>query len=227
MSAVGLILVFVLVAGYVADVREEVEPKIGVLRLDQDVARNQPIPDDATGLVEVPERYAPPRALRDRSALTGLVAGTSLPRGSVLQQGMAIAPPELESGQREIAILVDAETGVAGKVRPNDLVDVVATFDGERSPTSARPQSQIIVSGARVLNVGAATARNRGPDTTGGGGAEAEVGQSVPVTFALSVQDALTVTYAESFAQEVRLALTRPGDTERVPPDERVFPPPS
>lgn len=224
MSAVGLIMVFVLVAGYVADVRKEVDPKIGVLRLDENVARNQPIGDDATRLVQVPERYAPPRALRDRSALTGLVAGTDLPRGSVLQQGMAVAPPELESGQREIAILVDAETGVAGKIRPTDLVDVVATFDGDRS-TNNRPQAQIIVSSARVLNVGAVTTRDRGPDTTAQGAGQAPAGQTVPVTFALSVQNALTVTYAESFAQEVRLALTRPGDTERVPADKRVFPP--
>ena len=40
------------------------------------------------------------------------------------------SPPELATGEREIAILVDAETGVAGKISPGSIVDIVATFGG-------------------------------------------------------------------------------------------------
>ena len=87
MAAVGLILVFVIVAGIVADVRSEVDPKVTVLRLRTDVAARQPFEDSSVVEVKVPERYVPPRALRDRSALAGLVAGVDMPRGSVLQHG--------------------------------------------------------------------------------------------------------------------------------------------
>jgi pilus assembly protein CpaB len=220
MATIGLVMVFVLVAGYVADVRSEVDPKITVLQLGADIGARQPFDDRTLRDVEVPERWAPPRALRDRSTLAGLVAGVDLPRGATLQQGMAVAPPELEKGQREIAILVDAETGVAGKVGAGSTVDVVATFEGERSD-SKRPESRIIVSNARVIAIGQPSQRKRGSETT-----QVEPGQVVPVTFALSPVEALTMTYAESFAQEVRLALIRQGDSEPIPRDERAFPAP-
>ena len=44
---------------------------------------------------------------------------------------MLVAPPELAPGQREVAILVDAETGVAGKIGPDSVVDIVGTFEGD------------------------------------------------------------------------------------------------
>jgi len=220
LAAVGLIMVFVLVAGYVSDVRSEVDPKVTVLALRGDIAANQPFTDDAVGVLELPQRWVGQRTLRDRSSLAGLVAGTDLPRGAILQQGMAIAPPQLEAGEREIAILVNAETGVAGKVTPGSFVDVVATFEGENS-TTGRPKSEIIVPRARVIDVGQARSRSQSaqPSTT-----QVAAGQVVPVTFALRIRDELKVIYAESYAREVRLALIKPGDDERIPVRERVYP---
>ena len=49
----------------------------------------------------------------------------------------------------------------------------------------------------------------------------------VPVTFALNPKEALTVTYAESFAAEVRLALLRPGEESELNKKERVYRRPS
>ena len=43
----------------------------------------------------------------------------------------------------------------------------------------------------------------------------ADPAQVVPVTFALTPEQALVVSYAESNATEVRLALLRPGSTSR------------
>lgn len=220
LATVGLIMVFVLVASYVSDVRSEVEPKVAVLALRSDIAANQPFTDDTVGQIIVPERWVSTRALRDRSSLSGLVAGTDLPRGAVLQQGMAIAPPQLEAGQREIAILVNAETGVAGKVTPGSFVDVIATFDGQSS-TTGRPKSEIIVPRARVIDVGQPRSRAASTQATA---QPAQSGQVVPVTFALRIRDELRVIYAESYAAEVRLALIRPGDDARIPLRERTFP---
>jgi pilus assembly protein CpaB len=45
----------------------------------------------------------------------------------------------------------------------------------------------------------------------------------VPVTFALNPREALTVTYAESFAAEVRLALLRPGEDSQLKKKDRVY----
>jgi pilus assembly protein CpaB len=64
------------------------------------------------------------------------------------------------------------------------------------------------------------------PELKGGRGVQeqaADPEQVVPVTFALDARQALTVTYAESFAQEVRLALLRPGEEAALSPRDRVY----
>ena len=106
----------------------------------------------------MPRRWAPQTALRDRGQLVDLVAGADLPPDTLLQEGMLERPARARPGQREIAIMVDAETGVAGKIGPGSVVDIIATFAGghdpasspsrrrrarrARSSTSARPRSK-------------------------------------------------------------------------------------
>ena len=212
-----LLAAFGLVADYVAGVREEVDPKVRVVALGKDIRANDPLDAGDLRFVEMPERWVPKTALRDRGALAGLVAAADYPAGSIVQRGMAQAPPELSPGQREIAILVDAETGVAGKVDPGSSVDIVATF-GPQDEEGGRPaRSRVLVPGARVLDIGEPREE--------GGGDEGGVDPSavVPVTFALNIKQSLAVTYAESFAEEVRLALVRPGEQSDIPLDEREY----
>ena len=126
--------------------------------------------------------------------------------------------PELKPGEQEIAIMIDAETGVAGKINPGSRVNIFATFEGEqraggkgRSPN----QSKIIVSDAKVIDVGKLT-----PFKEDGNDDERTRQQErdgVPITFALSAADAQRVAYAESFAEHVRLALVAPGDATESP----------
>jgi pilus assembly protein CpaB len=46
--------------------------------------------------------------------------------------------------------------------------------------------------------------------------------KQVPITFALSTEDAQRLAYAESFATRVRLALVAPG-SPAVPPSQRTY----
>jgi pilus assembly protein CpaB len=222
LSALGLLGVFVLVAGYVADVRAEVDPKVTVLALAKPAEKDKAITDDMVKTLELPRRWAPQTALRDRARLIGQVAQADIPSGSVLQEGMIGSPPELASGEREIAILVDAETGVAGKISPGSIVDIVATFAGDEQQ-GTKAESNVVVPGARIIDVGQ-------PELKGGNGVQdqaADPAQVVPVTFALKPKEALTVTYAESFAAEVRLALLRPGEESQLKAEQRVYRRPS
>jgi pilus assembly protein CpaB len=219
LAGLGLVAVFVLVAGYVSDVRKDVEPKVGVLALRTDVARNQPLSASSVRTVWLPERWAPRNAVRDPDALAGLVASADFPSGSVVQRGMATNPPQLNGKQREIAILVDAETGVAGKIGPGSTVDIVATFGGN-DQRGIKPKSQILVPGARIIEVGEARAKG---DATSSGQVDPKT--VIPVTFALTVRQTLKVTYAEVNAQEVRLALLREGETSDVPVKQREYAP--
>jgi pilus assembly protein CpaB len=218
LSALGLLGVFVLVAGYVSDVRAEVDPKVEVLELAKPAEKDKAITDDMVRTKELPRRWVSKTALRDRARLIGQVALADIPAGSTLQEGMLGSPPELATGEREIAILVDAETGVAGKISPGSVVDIVATFGGN-DQEGVPAESNVVVPGARIIDVGQ-------PELKGGNGVQeqqADPATVVPVTFALDPKEALTVTYAESFAAEVRLALLRPGEESELKKKERVY----
>ena len=216
LSVIGLIAVFALVAGYVSDVRSEVDPKIEVLALRQDAPANEAITDSMVETREIPKRYAPATALRDRGQIVGLVPGSRLTKGSILQEGMLTSAPALQTGQRELAILVDAETGVAGKLTPGSIVDIIGTFGGDEQ-RGIRASSEVVVPAARVINVGESRLKGGGSDQT------QNPEQVVPVTFGLTPKEALSVTYAESFADEVRLSLRRPGDRSPLDRKESTF----
>jgi pilus assembly protein CpaB len=218
LSGLGLLAVFVLVASYVSDVRTEVDPKIKLLAVTKPVKAYESIPDDAVTEITMPRRWAPRTALRDRSELVGYVAGTDLQRDSLLQKDMLVAPPDLGPGQREVAILVDAETGVAGKIGPDSVVDIVGTFAGD-AERGIQPRSLVVVPAARIIGVGQTQLKGgRGVQA-----AEADPQEVVPVTFALTPKQQLMVTHAESFAQEVRLALRRPGDITQLKKGEKLY----
>jgi pilus assembly protein CpaB len=218
-AGLGLIGVFVLVAGYVSDVNSQIEPKIRVLALTQDARAFEGIDDGMVETIEMPRKFAPRNAIRDPGQLVGVVPASPLPEDTVLQEGMLISPPELEGGQREIAIMVDAETGVAGKIGQGALVDIIATFAGD-TQEGLRAESRVVVPKARVVEVG--QVRPGGEPVPGQEGAQ-ELTAQIPVTFALSPKQVLNVTFAESNASEVRLALRRPGDLTPLRKGEKVF----
>jgi pilus assembly protein CpaB len=215
LSFLGLVAVFFLVSSYVADVRREVDPKVTVLALRTNAEPFKQITDGMIEEQEMPERYAPETALTERGQIVGFQPKTQLTRGSILQEGMLAAPQQLEEGQRELAILVDAETGVAGKIQSGDYVDIIGTFQGEEE---GQPnQAEVVVPEARIIDVG--ETQVRGGDEQQG----TDPSQVVPVTFALSPKEALQIQYAESFATEVRLALRRAGDAEELKKSERRY----
>jgi pilus assembly protein CpaB len=216
-SALGLIVVFVLIAGYVSDVREQVDPKVQLLALAKPIKANQAITDEMLTTVEMPERWVPPTAMRDAGDLVGLVAGTDLTEETLLQRGMLVAPPDLAPGEREVAILVDAETGVAGKIGPGKVVDIVATFPATEQKAA---QARVIVPAARIVEVG--QVRLKGGDTLREQQA-ADPGQVVPVTFALTPEEVLVVSYAEQNSDGVRLSLLRPGEQSSLRGKERAY----
>jgi pilus assembly protein CpaB len=215
-AALGALAVFFTVLSYVGDVSAQVGDTRTVLELARPVSAYEPVTEDMVREVQVPTRWRPDAALGSIEDVAGLVAAADLPEGALLQSGMVRDRPGIRTGNREIAILVDARTGVAGKVRPGDRVDLIATMQAD----ATAPRAEVIVSDALLIDVGVARdARDKDKNSADFG----EPQKLVPVTFALSVQDALKVSYAESFATELRLALRGGGDDSVVPESERVF----
>ncbi|MEU2287949.1 Flp pilus assembly protein CpaB [Streptomyces sp. NPDC013178] len=204
------------VLSVIDDVESKVGPEVAAYRLKADVAPYTPLTTAQFEKIEMPERWLSENAVTDLAAIRGKIAVTTLKEGSLLQSDMIVDQPALQPGQQEVAIMVDAATGVAGKITPGSSVNVYATFEGVKEGDP--DQSKIIVTNARVLDVGELTALKPDADDRG-----REPTDAVPITFALSTLDAQRITYAESFAKRVRLALVAPGTPTTVPDQDRTY----
>lgn len=204
-AAFGAILVFFTVVSYVNTLNSELGTYRTALRLTQDVDPYQPITEDMVEPYEVPAKF-----FEEETFLSDLgdadetlsqpgseaVSSTFLPSGTLLQKSMVIPAPALENGEREIAIMINAETGVAGKVSRQSRVDIYASFQPNDQSAACAIR---VLTDVEVLDVG--DIGSQIDEQTGG------TNTVVPVTFRLTPQQALQLTYAESFAAKLRLAL--------------------
>lgn len=214
-SAVCAVAAFAGVVAVVNDARSEVGDKVTAYELTKDVPAYERIDSSDVHRIQVPSRWLPDTAVRDLGQVRGKIAAVTLAKGSLLQTDMVAPRPELKPGQMEIAIMIDAETGVAGKITPGSRVNIFATFAGRKDTDP--DLSRIIVAGAQVVDVGEIKAFDKDADS------QRQSTEGVPITFALDAEDAQRVAYAESFAEHVRLALVAPGDTAAPPADSRDY----
>ncbi|MGW7052553.1 Flp pilus assembly protein CpaB [Streptomyces sp. NPDC054887] len=204
------------VLSVISDVNSKVGPEVSAYRLKDDVAPYKQLEPGQFEKISMPKRWLSANAVTDIGEVRGKIAVTQLQKGSLLQSDMIVKKPELGSGEQEIAIMIDAATGVAGKINPGARVNIFATFEGE---DEGQPdKSQVIVSGARVLDVGRITALEPGANDR-----SRRAKDAVPITFALNTLDAQRVAYAESFAQHVRLALVADGSDTTISPRDREY----
>ncbi|WP_406146271.1 Flp pilus assembly protein CpaB [Streptomyces sp. NBC_01012] len=203
------------VLSVISDVNSKVGPEVDAYRLKTDVAPYTALSAGQFEKVSMPKRWLSGNAVTKIDEIDGKIAVTELQKGSLMQSDMMVRSPELRPGEQEIAIMIDAATGVAGKIRPNDKVNIYATFTGEREGEAS--QSKIIVSNAKVLDVGELTALEPRKEDRN------QATQAVPITFALNTLDTQRVAYAESFAQHVRLALIAPGSDGTIRPGDRTY----
>ncbi|MFF5423291.1 MULTISPECIES: Flp pilus assembly protein CpaB [unclassified Streptomyces] len=191
------------VLAVISDVNAKVGPEVTAYRVARaDVEPYTPLKASQFEKVTMPERWLSTTAVTDLRQIEGKIAVTTLRSGSLLQTDMIVERPELRPGEQEIAIMIDAGTGVAGKITAGARVNIYATFDGVKKGEA--PQSRLIVASARVIGVGKITPIDSRSDRTD------RATSAVPITFALTTADAQRVAYAESFAEHVRLALVAP-----------------
>jgi pilus assembly protein CpaB len=236
LAALGAVFVFITVVGYVGRIQADADAAVGematVLQVQSNVEAFQPVTITSVRQARIPRKWVTGAFVTNPADLQGKVAASGIPSGAYLQQGMLVDAPTLRPGQREIAIMIDAETGVAGKVINGSIVDVYASFDSTQSGQRVTPACAVrILNRVQVINVG--QVQSVQPDGTaqsgqrnGGGSGGAGTGapgsnSALPVTFALNTSDALKLTYAESFARKVRLALVG-GTEDAQPPFNRL-----
>lgn len=203
-AAVGAIAVGFAVISHSASLQAEMGTYQTALRLTQDVEPYQEITEDMIEEYEVPAKFFDEEiflgSLESEELGRTPVSATFITEGSLLQTSMIVAAPDLEQGERELAIMIDAETGVAGKVSRQSRVDVYAAFQpSDRMEDACQVR---VLTNIEVLDVGELSSEV--DENTGG------TNSVVPITFRLTPQDALKLGYAESFASGVRLGLISP-----------------
>ncbi|MFJ8229514.1 Flp pilus assembly protein CpaB [Streptomyces sp. NPDC094448] len=215
-SVLCALAAFAGVIAVIGDVNSKVGPEVTAYRVKTEIAPYSALRADQFEKTSIPERWLSDSAVTDLDGIGGRIAVTTLRKGSLLQEDMIVKRPALAPGEQEIAIMVDAATGVAGKITPGDLVNIFATFEGRRE--SDPDESRIIVSRARVIDVGRLT-----PITAKGDERRDAAREAVPITFALNTADAQRVAYAESFAENVRLALLAKGGPGALRPGDSTY----
>ncbi|MBB0246412.1 Flp pilus assembly protein CpaB [Streptomyces alkaliphilus] len=215
-SALLALAAFLAVLAVVRDAQSKVGPEVTAYEVAEEIEPHQPLDPAWFTEVDLPERYLPDSAVTDLSDIRDMVAVGPLSPGALLQRDMIAPIPELAEGEQEIAVLIDASTGVAGKIRPGSTINLYAAYTVEDVAEDSDRRYEMVrlmVNNARVIEVGDLTDVEQDRVRT----------QAVPITFALDHLDAQRVTFAEAFAEQIRLALVAPGDEREIPEEERTY----
>lgn len=187
---------FFAVSTFVANVNSQVGQRVTVYQAKSPIDPYTPLSADVLDPVEVPRRWVAESSIVNLSELAGRRIGFRVNAGTTISTDMLISASSLAPDEREIAINVNPVTGVAGRVRPGDRVDVYAVFgDVPGLPRQVR----VLQRNIRIVSIsGQQTVTQQNQQ----GLRESQV---IPVTLAVEPQAALSITYAAAFAQEVRL----------------------
>lgn len=162
--AIGLAaLTVMMVAGYLSSKKRELlmwsEPVV-TLVATRDILENVRLDESMVREEYVPKRFAQPGALGKLSQAVGTVTIAPVRKNEQITdtkvvpfgsgRGLSV---KIGSGMRAVSVAVDEVSGVAGMVRPNDLVDIIATFDFG-SEAAAKVYTYTILQGAQVVAVG-------------------------------------------------------------------------
>lgn len=194
LSGIAAAVVFIGVSSYVGSVNSKVGPMVTIYQVTKDLPAFTTLSNQNTEPVQVPQRWAAANTQLQAQAIDGREIAVPLTAGSPVSSDDLVPPSDLDPDEREVAVNVNAVTGLVGRIKPGDRVDVYAVFaDVPGLPEQAR----ILVENVRVISIeGRQTIPSADTDSTQ---------DVIPVTLALKPDDALAVTYANSFAKEVRL----------------------
>jgi pilus assembly protein CpaB len=204
-SVVAALAVFVSMMSYVSSVNSKIGDTITVYRAKKDIPAYQPLSAENLETFDVPRRWAASNTQVSASDLNGRRISFNVSQGTVIGTDMLVPESDLSPTEREIAVNVNAVTGLVGRVRTGDHVDIYTVF----SDVPGLPkQVRVLVRDVRIVSIGGEKEVSRGEGRT------ATTQQVLPVTLALEPDDALAVTYASSFASEVRLVGLPAGATQ-------------
>jgi pilus assembly protein CpaB len=186
-----------------AALREQLGPAMPVVVARAGLPAGHKLAARDLALREVPHRYAPVGVAEVPDALVGQRLAAPVPAGAYLgaaqlESADEVAGPPVRKGERAAEIV---GLGSPDLVVPGARVDVLVTRDGE---PGAAAGTQLALEDVEVL----AARRARGGATDDGAA-------RVAATLRVSVEQAVYLAAAQSFAREVRLLPRAAGDRDR------------
>ena len=193
------------VAGREAALRRQLGPAVPVVVVRAPLRAGERIARASLAVREVPERYAPPGALRDPDAAVGQRAAVAIVERTDLVASLLAVPevgaeprgPVLRRGERALDLVA---IGAADAVVAGAHVDVLVTYDGR---AGAPGPTRLALAGVEVLAARPPPPAAADPESAGG----------LPrllATLRVTVRQAVALTAAAAAARQVRL-LPRPG----------------
>jgi pilus assembly protein CpaB len=191
------------VAGREAALRRQLGPPVPVVVVRTSLRAGERIARGALAVRQVPERYAPPGALRDPQAAVGQRAAVAIAERTDLAASLLAVPgadaeprgPVLRRGERALDLVA---VGAADAVVPGARVDVLVTYDGR---AGAPGPTRLALADVEVLAA-------RAPPTADAPDSAAGLPR-ILATLRVTVRQAVALTAAAAAGRQVRL-LPRP-----------------
>jgi pilus assembly protein CpaB len=186
-----------------AAVRAQLGPVVDVVVARGDLRAGRALAAEDLAIRRVPRRYAPAGAASVPETLIGQELATPVPRGAYLGAWQlatepAAAGPPVRKGERAAEVI---GLGAPALVVPGARVDVLVTRDGEGGTPAG---TELALEDVEVL------AARPAP-----GGARDDGAERVAATLRVTVDQAVYLAAAQSFARELRLLPRAAGDRGR------------
>jgi len=186
-----------------AAMRAQIGPPVDVVVARADLVPGRRLAATDLALRRVPRRYAPVGAASLAAPLLGRRLAAAVPRGGYVGAGQlareqAIAGPPVRKGERAAEVI---GLGAPGLVVPGARVDVLVTRDADGRADAG---TELALEDVEVLAARVAPA-----------GARDDGAERVAATLRVSVDEAVYLAAAQSFAREVRLLPRAAGDRRR------------
>ena len=166
---------------------------------------------------EVPERFAPPDSFATVRDLVGLTTATAVPAGGYLTAAQLerdgrrpSEPGGLAAGERAVEVTVAGAPAAVAGPGSGGRVDVLVTV----RPREGAGRTFVALENVELLDVRSAGSDAVPEPAVEGGAARA----GAIATLRVSVRQAVYLTAAQNFAQEVRLLVRARSDRARVGP---------
>lgn len=203
-AVLGAIGVFAGVSSYVSNVNTQVGSKVTVLALKKSRSAFAVIRQADLKTVQVPKRWVGAQTITDPSQAVGHKLAVSVSAGATLTSDLLVAPTDQTQHQRFITIKVDSVTGGATNLRAGDSVDAYAVYSDVEGLSK---QVRVLVHNVKVVSVSSPQSEQNSSNAKGTSGSPANY---IAVTLALTAEDSLAVTYASSFAADLRIVKLPP-----------------